>query len=118
MGRPGGYTTAGSGKSQARHLFGVIVYGVMAAFLVSAWKGLQPNASWASIITALTVPLGGAWVFGKLRKTPPEPSGDGCGGSGFRARQLGASPVGAEAPSAPGAPSVPTPEPRPDGGNQ
>ena len=91
--REGGYTIAGSGKSQARHLFGVIVYGVMAAFVIAAWKGKEPNTSWAAIISALTVPLGGAWVFGKLRK-----------------------PVGAAAPSAPGAPSLPTPDPRPGGG--
>lgn len=61
-----GYTTAGSGKSHARHLFGVIVYAVMAGFLVAMWKGKDPNASWAAIIAALTAPLGGAWIFGKL----------------------------------------------------
>lgn len=67
-----GYTTAGSGKSQARHLFGVIVYGVVAGFVVAMVKGRDPNASWAAIISALTVPLGGAWVFGKLRRPPAD----------------------------------------------
>lgn len=61
-----GYTHAGSGKSQARHLFGVMVYAIMAAFVIAAWKGQQPNASWAAIIGALTAPLGGAWIFGKV----------------------------------------------------
>lgn len=68
-----GYTTAGSGKSQARHLFGVIVYSVMAGFVIAMWKGKDPNASWAAIITALTTPLGAAWVFSKWRTHAPEP---------------------------------------------
>lgn len=69
-----GYTTAGSGKSQARHLFGVIVYGVMAAFIIAAWKGKDPNASWAAIIASLTTPLGGAWIFGKWRSRQKPPA--------------------------------------------
>lgn len=63
----GGYTSSGSGKSMARALFAVVVFGVMIGFDISMWKGKDPNAAWASIITALTVPLGGAWVFGKLK---------------------------------------------------
>ena len=114
--REGGYTTAGSGKSQARHLFGVIVYGVTAAFLVAAWKGKDPNPSWAAIISALTVPLGGAWVFGKLRKSRPSPRATGAAGPDPGPASLGGEPVGAAAPSAPGALGVPTPEPSPDGG--
>ena len=73
-----GYTTAGSGKSQARHLFGVIVYGVIAGFVVSMWKGKDPNASWAAIISAITVPLGGAWIFGKLRGPAPTDPKEGA----------------------------------------
>lgn len=73
-----GYTTPGSGKSQARHLFGVIVYAVMAGFLIAMWKGKDPNASWAAIITALTTPLGAAWVFGKWRNRTPKPPVEGA----------------------------------------
>lgn len=62
----GGYATSGSGKSMARALFAVIVFGVMIGFDVSMWQGKDPNAAWASIITALTAPLGTAWVVGKL----------------------------------------------------
>lgn len=71
-----GYTTSGSGKSMARALFAVIVFGVMIGFNVSMWKGKDPNAAWASIITALTVPLGTAWVSGKLGrgKSASEPA--------------------------------------------
>ena len=67
MRRAGGYTTAGSGKSMARALFAVIVFGVMGGFLISMWKGKEATAAWASIITALTVPLGGSWIWGKIR---------------------------------------------------
>ena len=115
--REGGYTTAGSGKSQARHLFGVIVYGVMGAFVIAAWKGRDPNASWAAIISALTVPLGGAWIFGKLRNpSPPNPRVTGAAPSDPGGASLGGDLVGAAAPPAPGAKGVPTPEPGPDGG--
>lgn len=62
----GGYCTPGSGKSQARHLYGVIVYGVMIGFVITAWRSGAINGAWAAIITALTTPLGGAWIFGKL----------------------------------------------------
>lgn len=72
-----GYTTSGSGQSQARHLFGVIVYCVMAAFIISAWKGKDPNASWAAIITALTTPLAGAWIVGKWRSRAAAPPAEG-----------------------------------------
>ena len=61
-----GYTQAGSGKSQARHLYGVIVYGVIIAFDITAWRGGAINGSWAAIIGALTTPLGAAWVWGKI----------------------------------------------------
>lgn len=74
----GGYTTAGSGKSQARHLFGVIVYCVMAGFVASMIKGKEPNASWAAIITALTTPLAGAWIFGKWRDRAQQTPGAGA----------------------------------------
>ena len=65
------YTTADNNKSQARHLFKIIVYGVITNFVVSMWKGKDPNASWAAIISSITVPLGGAWIFDKLRKPAP-----------------------------------------------
>ena len=68
MPKRGGYTTSGSGKSMARALFAVIVFGVMAGFDISMWKGKDPNAAWATIITALTVPLGVAWAVGKRGK--------------------------------------------------
>lgn len=66
----GGYCTPGSGKSQARHLYGVIVYGVMIGFVITAWRSGAINGSWAAIITALTTPLGAAWVFGKIGRGP------------------------------------------------
>lgn len=116
--REGGYTTAGSGKSQARQLFGVIVYGVMAAFIIAAWKGRDPNASWAAIISALTVPLGGAWIFGKLKNPSPlSPRVTGAAAPDRWAASLGGDPVGAAAPSAPGVPRVvPTADRISDGG--
>jgi hypothetical protein len=68
-----GYTSSGSGKSMARLLFAIIVLAVMAGFDIAMWKGKDPNAAWATIISALTVPLGGAWVFGKWRKSAAQP---------------------------------------------
>lgn len=77
-----GYTTAGSGKSQARHLFGVIVYCVMAGFIIAMTKGKDPNASWAAIITALTAPLGGAWIFSKWRSRATQSNPPSAGAPG------------------------------------
>ena len=51
----------------ARALFAVIVFGVMGGFVLTMWKGKEATAAWVGIITALTVPLGGAWVWIKIR---------------------------------------------------
>ena len=75
--KQGGYTTSGSGKSQARHLYGVIVYCVMAGFIAAMVRGKDPNASWAAIIGTLTTPLAGAWIVGKLRRRAGAPPAEG-----------------------------------------
>lgn len=56
-----------SGRSMARALYGVLVFGT----LYAVFEGKLTGTSAASVLVALVTGLGAAWVAGKVSGGPP-----------------------------------------------
>lgn len=61
------FATSRSGRSMARTLYGVLVFGT----LYAVFEGKLTGTSAASVLVALVTGLGAAWVAGKVSGGPP-----------------------------------------------
>lgn len=62
-----GFILSRSGRSMARALYAVLVFGT----LYAVFHGKLTGTAAASVLVALVTGLGGAWIAGKLSGGPP-----------------------------------------------
>ena len=70
--RPGGYTTAGSGKSMSRALGALFAASICFSLVWVAVRQNAISAPWATVATGVGATIFGVWGLGKVRRKPPE----------------------------------------------